>query len=90
MGEEKSYLALLIRDYLIFNNIYDDEINNYALSDFWFEESDEFIFEVYFEDNRFGSDKTINHTFYEKDFNDLIKFMNNPKSYKKIKKFNLR
>ena len=28
MGEEKSYLALLIRDYLIFNNIYDDEINN--------------------------------------------------------------
>lgn len=89
--EEESELSQLIVDYLELNHsgVFNDEKQYYALVEYWFEEDEKGLFNVFFRHGGYGRDETINHEFSNNEFKDLLNFMNNPDAYKKSKKYNL-
>jgi len=88
MCDANDDLDSLVLDYLEINHIklFTDSKYRFGLNQYWFESG---FFQVHYTHNGFGRTETIRHEFDDKELKDLIIFMNNPKSYKDIKKFNI-
>jgi len=81
--DEWRTLGSLVIDFIdIKTNLENKE--EFVLNDFWFDDN---IFNVYCENNRHNSD--FNWCFNEKEFEELMKFMNEPELFRKAHKYNL-
>jgi hypothetical protein len=93
MYDEHSEFDKLVRDYLYINHkdLFEDEKNLYRLNQFWFEpDSDEYNkLTVFYSHNGYKRKEYINYEFSDEEFDDLLKYMNNPEMYKDSKKYNL-
>lgn len=94
MYDDDSDLSSLILNYLELNHLelFEDAKTYYHLNQYWFEEDEENLFNVYYTHSGYSGYKrgeTISYEFSNEEFNDLLIYMNNPEMYKNSKKFNI-
>ena len=88
---DSSDISILILDYLemYHKNLFYDKKYKYSVSDFWFDEGEDKLFNVFCEHQGFGRDETINYEFPKEEFQDFLAFTNNTDAYKNTKKYNI-
>jgi hypothetical protein len=91
MFDEDYDLGILILIYLELNHLelFEDKKEYYHLNEYWFEEDEDNLFNIYYTHGGYKRKETINYTFSNKEFKDLLSYMNNPDMYEKLKKFNI-
>lgn len=92
MYDDKFELGCIVLEYLeiYHKDLFKDEKQYYFLEQFWFEEDEEGLFNVYCKNSGYRKkDDRISYEFSTEEFQDLLSFMNNPETYRDSKKYNI-
>ena len=91
LHDDNSDLSDFVIDFLDLMNKSPKDKKSYHLSEFWFEpiDDEEDEFNVFYEHSGFQRTENFSYEFSKNEFQELLKYMNNPEVYKNANKYNL-